>query len=219
MTQSHAAPKPPQEILDNLYAFSPNRDTLGGSAYFIVKNDGNILIDSPPWNRENQQFLQDQGGVHWLLITHRGNLGKAKAIQDITHCRILIQEQEAYLLPEAKVTPFEQTFDLSPQLQMIWTPGYSPGSACLYWQNHGGVLFSGRHLLPNQQGQPMPFKTAKTFHWLRQLKSVERLKQQFNSDTLHYLCPGANIGFLRGKRVIDNAYEQIVHSSFECSKQ
>jgi glyoxylase-like metal-dependent hydrolase (beta-lactamase superfamily II) len=209
MTQSHSAPKAPRQILDHVYSFSPNRDTLGGTAYLIVENQGNILIDSPPWNVDNQQFLQDQGGVDWLIITHRGSLGKATAIQNATHCRVLMQEQEAYLLPDAQVTTFEQEFDLSPNIQALWTPGHSPGSTCVYWSSHGGVLFTGRHLLPNTQGQPVPLRTAKTFHWLRQLKSVERLMQQFNPDTLHYLCPGANIGFLRGQRIIDQAYEKL----------
>jgi glyoxylase-like metal-dependent hydrolase (beta-lactamase superfamily II) len=209
MTQSHSAPKVPRQILDHLYSFSPNRDTLGGTAYLIVGNQGNILIDSPSWNGENQQFLQDQGGIDWLVITHRGSLGKATTIQNATHCRILMQEQEAYLLPEAEVTPFEQEFKLSPEIQTLWTPGHSPGSACVYWSSHGGVLFSGRHLLPNTQGQPVPLRTAKTFHWPRQLKNVERLIQQFNQETLHHLCPGANIGFLRGQRIIDRAYEKL----------
>jgi glyoxylase-like metal-dependent hydrolase (beta-lactamase superfamily II) len=209
MTQSDSAPKAPWLILDHLYSFSPNRDTLGGTPYLIVKNQGNILIDSPAWNGENQQFLHHQGGVDWLIITHRGSLGKATAIQKATHCRILIQEQEAYLLPEAKVTTFEKELNLSRDLQVIWTPGHSPGSACVYWSSHGGVLFTGRHLLPNTQGQPVPLRTAKTFHWLRQLKSVERLIQQFNQETLHYICPGANIGFLRGQRIVDRAYEKL----------
>ncbi|MGB3533577.1 MAG: MBL fold metallo-hydrolase [Microcoleaceae cyanobacterium] len=210
MTQSHSAPKAPRQILDHLYSFSPNRDTLGGTAYLIVENHGNILIDSPAWNVENQQFLQDQGGVSTLAITHRSNIGKAMAIQQATHCRILIHEQEAYLLPEASTITFQQEFDLSPNIQAIWTPGHSPGSSCVYWSSHGGILFTGRHLLPNTQGQPVPLQTAKTFHWPRQLRSVEQLMQQFNSDTLHYICPGASIGYLRGKRVIENAYQQLV---------
>ncbi|MGB3405171.1 MAG: MBL fold metallo-hydrolase [Microcoleaceae cyanobacterium] len=209
MTQSHSAPKAPRQILDNLYRFSPNRDTLGGTAYLIVENQGNILIDSPAWTAENQQFIQDRGGISGLVITHRGNIGKALAIQNATHCPILIQEQIAYLLPEAKLTPFEQAFNLTPEIEILWTPGHSPGSSCVYWSSHGGVLFTGRHLLPNTQAKPIALRTAKTFHWPRQLKSIEKLIQQFNSDTLHYICPGANTGFLRGKGVIDNAYQQL----------
>jgi hypothetical protein len=45
-------------VLENIYAFPPNRDTLGGTAYFIVENQANILIDAPPWNPTNQQFIE-----------------------------------------------------------------------------------------------------------------------------------------------------------------
>lgn len=48
-------------------------------------------------------------------------------------------------------------------------------------------------------------KTATTFHWPRQLRSVETLKAFCRQKSLSYLCPGANIGFLRGTLAIANA--------------
>lgn len=201
--------KSPIPIFDSIFAFPPNRDTLGGTAYFIVKNDVNILIDSPAWDEVNQKFLQEQGGVQWLFITHRGGIGKAQEIQQAFQCQVLIQEQEAYLLPKLKLTPFEQEFTISSNTSVIWTPGHSPGSACLYDSDAGGILFSGRHLLPNQQGEATPIRTSKTFHWRRQLKSVKLLVDRFTPTTLNYICPGANTGFLRGKRVINEAYQQL----------
>jgi glyoxylase-like metal-dependent hydrolase (beta-lactamase superfamily II) len=97
---------------------------------------------------------------------------------------------------------------LSDTINGIWTPGHSTGSSCLYWQQHGGVLFTGRHLLPDQQGNPIPLRLEKTFHWFRQLESVAQLRDRFSQDTLNYICPGANTGFLRGKGLIDNAYQR-----------
>ncbi|MGL5081180.1 MAG: MBL fold metallo-hydrolase [Microcoleaceae cyanobacterium] len=213
MTQSTSVFKPPHAVLENIYAFPPNRGTLGATAYFIVENQANILVDSPPWDETNQEclteFLADQGGVEWLFITHRGSLGKAHAIQQATTCKILIQEQEAYLLPEATVTTFHHEFTLTPYSCALWTPGHSPGSSCLYSTLNGGILFSGRHLLPNLQGQPVPLRIAKTFHWGRQIQSVQRLVDQFTSETLHYICPGANTGALRGKYIIEQAYSKL----------
>ncbi|XWK87902.1 MAG: MBL fold metallo-hydrolase [Phormidium sp.] len=196
-------------VLDTISAFPPNRDTLGATAYLIVENQTHILIDCPAWDQENQQFLQDRGGVSWLIITHRGGIGKVKEIQAAFGCQVLIQEQEAYLLPDLEVTTFEQEFNLTPQTQVIWTPGHSPGSSCVYSNTQGGVLFTGRHLLPNQQGLPVPLRTSKTFHWWRQLRSVAQLRDRFSPNTLNYLCPGANTGFLRGKRVIAQAYQHL----------
>jgi glyoxylase-like metal-dependent hydrolase (beta-lactamase superfamily II) len=195
--------KPPTEILPGIFAFPPNRDTLGGTGYLIVTSTGNIAIDSPAWNDTNQQFIADRGGLTQLAITHRGNIGKATAIAAHFDCEVIVQEQEAYLLPELKVTTFQSKFNINDTMSLLWTPGHSPGSACFYYCNAGGVLFTGRHLLPNQFGEPVPLRTSKTFHWRRQLQSVDLIWQQFPSQyPLAQICPGANIGLLKGKKTI-----------------
>ncbi|MCW5318554.1 MBL fold metallo-hydrolase [Nostoc sp. KVJ3] len=194
---------------ESIFAFPPNRDTLGGTSYFIVRNEGNILIDCPALDQTNQDFLAAHGGVRWLFLTHRGAIGKAAEIGQTFGCEVLMQEQEAYLLPGLTVTTFSQEFTLDAATQVIWTPGHSPASSCLYYSELGGILFSGRHLVPNQKGEPIPLRTAKTFHWRRQIKSLQFLLERFTPETLKYICPGANTGFLRGKRFIDQAYKQL----------
>jgi glyoxylase-like metal-dependent hydrolase (beta-lactamase superfamily II) len=195
--------KPPTEILPGIFAFSPNRDTLGGTAYAIVTPAGNVLIDSPAWQDVNRQFIVDRGGIRWLAITHRGGIGQATTIARDLGCEVIIQEQEAYLLPELSVTTFEHKFSINDSIHAIWTPGHSPGSTCFYSAGAGGVLFTGRHLLPDGSGAAVPLRSAKTFHWPRQLRSVAAIWQQFPARLpLRYLCPGANAGLLRGKGAI-----------------
>ncbi len=211
---SSPSPKAPRTVFDTVYAFAPNRDTQGATAYFIVNNTAeglpaNLLVDAPAWDDHTREWLTAQGGVRWLLITHRGSLGGAAAIQKALSCEVVIQEQEAYLLPDTPTTPFHHSFEFGPQLQAFWTPGHSPGSACLYYSAYGGVLFTGRHLLPNRTGEPEPLRLSKTFHWPRQLQQVEALKNRFSSETLAHICPGASTGFLRGRRTIDRAYERL----------
>ncbi|GAB4379056.1 MAG: MBL fold metallo-hydrolase [Elainellaceae cyanobacterium] len=201
--------KPPRSAFSNILAFPPNRNTMGGTAYLILENSGNILVDCPAWDEANHDFLQQNGGIRWLFLTHRDAIGQVKEIQQALGCQVLIQEQEAYLLPRLEVTTFHQEFELSSTTQAIWTPGHTPGSACLYHSAHGGVLFTGRHLLPNQHGEPVPLRIAKTFHWPRQLNSIEKLRDRFSAETLNFLCPGANTGFMRGQRSLDKAYDRI----------
>lgn len=191
-----------------IFAFAPNRDTLGGTAYLIVETEGNILVDCPAWDETTQTFLQTQG-VRWLVITHRGGMGKVREIQQALGCEVVIQEQEAYLLPGLAVTVFQKELSLHDRSRLIWTSGHSPGAACLYHQAGGGVLFSGRHLLPDRQGNPAPLRTAKTFHWVRQIRSVQTLLDQFTPSTLRSLCPGANTGFLRGNLTIADPYPKL----------
>lgn len=212
--------KEPKAVLNSVWAFPPNRETFGGTSYFIVENSQsvpqnvhqnlhqNVLIDCPSWDDNTQAFLQKHGGVQHLVITHRQGASPAVAVlQQHFGCQIWVQEQEAYLLPNVAVTMVQQSAKIN-GLQIFWTPGYSPGSVCVYHPEQG-LLFSGRHLLPDQQGNPKPLRTAKTFHWPRQLKSVREILEQFDASSLRYLCPGANTGFLRQQRSISNAYQKL----------
>jgi glyoxylase-like metal-dependent hydrolase (beta-lactamase superfamily II) len=225
--------KEPRAVLNSIWAFPPNRETLGGTAYFIVENSQNVpenipktesqipknvlnvLIDCPSWDDNTQAFLRHHGGVEHLIITHRqGASPVAAEIQSYFGCQVWVQEQEAYLLPRVDVTSFHVSGDPSTDLQVFWTPGYSPGSACVYYSKQG-VLFTGRHLLPDQQGNPNPLRMAKTFHWPRQIKSVREILERFDEESLRYLCPGANTGFLRQQQFIDNAYEKLARLDLE----
>jgi glyoxylase-like metal-dependent hydrolase (beta-lactamase superfamily II) len=231
--------KEPRAVLNSIWAFPPNRETFGGTAYFIVENSEsasqipsdalvdsstsnlfnqvpqnrisrNVLIDCPVWDNHTQTFLQRYGGVQHLVITHRQGASPAAAsIQHEFGCQVWVQEQEAYLLPEGVITSFRQSAQITAQIQTLWTPGYSPGSTCVYCAQQGGILFTGRHLLPDQHGNPRPLHTAKTFHWPRQLRSVQDLLTRFDDQSLHYLCPGANTGFLRQQRYIDSPYQKL----------
>ncbi|MEM1368925.1 MAG: MBL fold metallo-hydrolase [Cyanobacteria bacterium P01_H01_bin.15] len=202
---TNEAGKSPQQILPGLYRFPPNRETLGGSAYLIAASKRSLLIDCPPWTEATQTFLQEQGGVELLFITHRnGASAQLPKIQAEFNCSVLIQEQEAYLFPTVRCQTFQSAYSHDFLGEAIWTPGYSPGSACWYWPEQGGVLFTGRHVLCNQYGQAVPLRTAKTFHWFRQLNSIGNLRDRFTPETLAHLCPGANVGLLRGASSLEN---------------
>ncbi|MEL6248244.1 MAG: MBL fold metallo-hydrolase, partial [Cyanobacteria bacterium J06627_15] len=60
-----------------------------------------------------------------------------------------------------------------------------------------------------RQGQPVPLRLSKTFHWPRQLRSVQKLLDTFSPETLTHICPGASTGFLRGQPTIEQAYTQL----------
>jgi hypothetical protein len=63
--------------------------------------------------------------------------------------------------------------------------------------------------MPSAQGEPVPLRITKTFHWPRQLQSIQHLLKQFTPQTLSFICPGANTGFLRGDRAIAQAYDRL----------
>lgn len=229
------SPKAPQSVFtpdsaDNpannqssVFAFPPNRDTLGGTAYLICEQtaDGqtaNILVDCPAFNETHQNFMTARGGISTLFITHRGGIAQVSEFQKAFDCKVLIQEQEAYLLPTVAVETFHRDRSLSSTSRAFWNPGHSPGSACLYHSNYGGILFTGRHLLPTREGIPAPLRLSKTFHWPRQLRYSQQLLTHFTINDLSYICPGASTGFLRGEKKIADAYAKLQSVDWEALK-
>ena len=205
--------KVPQTVFETIFAFPPNRETLGGTAYLIVEKDAqgsaNILVDCPAVTEAHQAFISAQGGIRTIFITHRGGMAQVPLLQRTFDAQVLIQEQEAYLLPTVATKSFHRSYALSSTSRVFWSPGHSPGSACLYHSRYGGVLFTGRHLLPDRSGAPRPLRLSKTFHWPRQLHHAQQLLTEFTPDTLGYICPGASTGYLRGEKKIGQAYAQI----------
>ncbi|MEO1620473.1 MAG: MBL fold metallo-hydrolase [Cyanobacteria bacterium J06632_3] len=220
LTKASHSRKHPQAVFETVFAFPPNRETLGGTAYLIVDSDSsanrhNILVDCPAFNETNQAFIDSHGGLQTLVISHRGGMAQVKEWQNAFGASVLIQEQEAYLLPGIEVETFHRDRTLTPTNRIFWTPGHSPGSSCLYHSSYGGVLFTGRHLLPNKAGEPRPLKLSKTFHWPRQLKYSQQILSDFTSETLSTICPGASTGFLRGEKKIDDAYRKLSTANWD----
>jgi len=216
--------KQPQTVFDNAFAFSPNRETLGGTAYLVTETSqqdsslANIMVDCPAFSEVNRDFVAAKGGISTLFITHRGGMAQVKEWQSAFDCAVLIQEQEAYLLPNIEKEVFGSDRTLSSTTQAFWTAGHSTGSACLYHNAHGGILFTGRHLIPNKKGEPRPLRLSKTFHWPRQLRNAKKILSDFTPETLSIICPGASTGFLRGEKKIDNAYAQLQTADWESLK-
>jgi glyoxylase-like metal-dependent hydrolase (beta-lactamase superfamily II) len=207
----------PNAVLPDIFTLPVDPKTVGSAAYFIVENSGqNIIVDCPLWTEELEQFLTARGGVAAVFITHRDAIAPSLGqIQQRFHCSVVIQEQEAYLIPERSITPFQDDYRLSPDLLALWTPGYSPGSSCLYFAQYGGVLFTGRHLLPVAVDQIGPLRRPKTFHWFRQLASVAKLRDRFTPATLQYLCPGANTRYLDARGMVADPYPQLAALDLE----
>ena len=219
-----AATKAPQAVFDTVFAFPPNRETLGGTAYLILEKDAagqsvNILVDCPAFSQAHRAFISERGGINTLFITHRGGMAQVSDFQTTFDAQVLVQEQEAYLLPTVTTQTFRRDRILSLASRVFWSAGHSPGAACLYHSCYGGVLFTGRHLLPDRDGLPRPLRRSKTFHWPRQLRNAQQLLTDFTPDTLSYICPGASTGFLRGKKKIAHAYSQLQTADWEALTQ
>ena len=164
-----------------LWLFEPSRDSQGRSAWLLKSSEGAVLVDLPALTQANLAAL-DSHGPGRIVLTHRGGHGRARRFVEHLGWHVWIQEQEAYLLPDVETIAFSDAVQVGPHLTLHWTPGPTPGSCCLHWdEGVRDVLFCGCLLQSRRDGGAVPVRTALTFHWGRQIRSLDRLRQRLDS--------------------------------------
>ena len=207
----------PRPVQSKLWLFAPNRDTQGGSAWFLEHADHDLLIDAPALTEANLAFLQQRSRPGQIVLTGRDGHGRCRALQEALGWPVLVQEQEAFLLPGVKaLETFGLEQALAPGLRLLWTPGPSPGACVLHAfgadagadagaADDGGDLFCGRLLVPVAPGRLEPRRSRRTFHWPRQIASLRALRAWLPAGTPGWIASGAGLGALRGESLVGSA--------------
>ena len=205
MTTALEAGRPPRQLRPDLWLFPPNRDSQGGSSWWLETGDAPALIDCPPLTEATITALEQlaQGRAARILITSREGHGRLRRLQERFGWTVLVQQQEAYLLPDVKpLITFSDTHALAGGLHLLWTPGPTPGSCVVHAAAPANLLFCGRLLTPIAPGRLAPLRHGRTFHWPRQLRSLQRLRQWLPSNASPDLASGAGLGALRGEQLV-----------------
>ena len=84
-----------------------------------------------------------------MLLTNREGHGRVRRLQQRLGWPVLVQEQEAYLLPGVDpLETFAEEHRTAAGLRLLWTPGPTPGSCVVHAPAPWNVLFCGRLLVP-----------------------------------------------------------------------
>ena len=204
MTSSLEPGRPPVQIRPDLWLFPPNRDCRGGSSWWLDVDPEPVLVDCPPLTEASLEALLRlaRGRFCRILLTSREGHGRLRRLQERIQWPVLVQEQEAYLLPNvALLNSFAEEHSTSSGLRLLWTPGPTPGS-CVVHAPSADLLFCGRLLTPLGPGQLGPLRHGRTFHWPRQLASLDRLRGWLPPEARPALASGAGLGALRGERLV-----------------
>lgn len=198
--------RPPRQVGPGLWLFAPNRDTQGGSSWLLERPGGDLLIDCPAITQANLEVLARRGAGGTLVLTSREGHGRCRRIQELTGWPVLLQEQEAYLLPTVpQRVGFGSEHTLAPGIRLLWTPGPTPGSCVLHaagaW---GDLLFCGRLLQPIGPGAVAPLRTSRCFHWPRQLASIGKLRDWLPAGSPAAIACGGGLGALRGAALVEH---------------
>jgi glyoxylase-like metal-dependent hydrolase (beta-lactamase superfamily II) len=205
--------RPPQPVLPGLWLFAPNRDSQGGTSWWLELAALDLLIDVPALSEANLAFLRERAGRRgsaapppWIVLTGREGHGRCRRLQQALGWPVLVQEQEAYLLPGVQpLQPFGAEHTLAEGVRLLWTPGPSPGACVLHaCEGAGGVdgLFCGRLLVPVAPGRLAPLISRRTFHGPRQWRSLAHLRAWLPAGSPDWIASGAGLGALRGEKLV-----------------
>jgi glyoxylase-like metal-dependent hydrolase (beta-lactamase superfamily II)/ferredoxin len=166
----------PQEIADGVFYCGFNSESsFGANAFFAVREEGNLLVDSPRFATPLVRALEEQGGVAHVLLTHRDDVADAERFASHFGAEVWIHEADASAAPFAT----HRLQGLAPtrvrgDLLAVPVPGHTRGSVAFLLDSR--FLFSGDSLYWSRRRQDLgAFRDACWYSWPAQADSLERL--------------------------------------------
>lgn len=175
MTEAVAAFPDPIADGVSFCGFTSER-SFGAWSYFIQREGGNVLMDSPRAVPALLDRLEALGGLDLMVLSHQDDVADHERIQARFGCRRVMHRADLKGATLRVEWPQEGTEPaaLAPDLVFIPTPGHTAGSACLLYRET--FLFSGDHLWWNPERAMLSASKNYCWHdWKLQLRSLERL--------------------------------------------
>ncbi len=151
--------------------------SYGASSYLIVREGGNVLVDSPRASKPLIKRIQELGGAKWMFLSHRDDVADHAVFARELGCRRVLHEADVgrgTADVEVRVSGLEP-IEIERDLKVIPVPGHTRGSAALLYEDT--YLFTGDHLAGEDDGgaELHAWPGVCWYSWPEQTRSLERL--------------------------------------------
>ena len=152
--------------------------SFGARSWLIQRADGNVMVDVPRWNAPLARRIEAMGGLAQIVLTHRDDVADHQRWAQAFACERWIHRGDADAAPSAEqVLEGQEPLELAPQIELLPTPGHTPGSLCLLLGDQRRVLFSGDHVWWNRDQDVLV--CSERYCWWDfnvQIRSLQRLQ-------------------------------------------
>ncbi|MBI3651214.1 MAG: MBL fold metallo-hydrolase [Acidobacteria bacterium] len=167
----------PESLSENIFFCGfASEASYGASSYFIKREVGNILVDSPRFAKPLARRLHELGGVKLMFLTHRDDVADHEKWAAEFHCERLMHCDDAGRSTQdlERVISGHEAVAFDDEVLLIPTPGHTRGHTVLLYQKR--FLFAGDHLWwsPNYQSLHASANVC-WYNWNEQTRSMERL--------------------------------------------
>ena len=167
----------PDPILsDVLYCGYASESSYGAASYLVVRESGNVLVDSPRAARPLMDGLEALGGVRTMFLSHVDDVADHALFARRFACERVIHAADARgpLLEVERKLHGNDPIALAPDLLAIPVPGHTRGSVVLLYREQ--VLFTGDHLWGSADGKRLEAGRGVCWYsWTEQTRSMARL--------------------------------------------
>lgn len=151
-----------------------SEDSFGASSWLVVRNEGNVLVDSPRFTEALAGPIAELGGLRHVALTHRDDVADARRWADRFGARTWIHRDDASAAPWATDLLGGDDVELQPGLVAVPVPGHTRGSVVFLLD--GRWLFSGDSLAWSNEAEDLTaFRNACWYSWTAQTASLAGL--------------------------------------------
>lgn len=183
-TESHLRPPDgiyPHELDEGVYLCGHNhRSSFGAHSYFVLRRNGNLLIDSPQYTRKLIGPFEEAGGIAKILLSHRDDVADADKWAKQFGAEVHIHRDDQSAAPYAthiiEGASSAEAIEIDEGVRGIPVPGHTKGS--VVFQVDETHLFTGDSLTWNYDRDGMrAFKDACWYSWPAQKQSLIGLSE------------------------------------------
>jgi glyoxylase-like metal-dependent hydrolase (beta-lactamase superfamily II) len=152
--------------------------SFGAWSYLIVRpreQGGNVLVDSPRFSKPLVKRIEEMGGVHLMLLSHRDDIADHAKFAAHFHCpRVMHEGDGAAARGMERVIAGTAPLRIDDDLQLIPSPGHTRGHQLFLYRQK--ILFTGDHLAWSPKRETLTaFRDVCWYSWAEQTRSMEKL--------------------------------------------
>ena len=197
----------PYELEDGIFHCGYHAESsFGAASYFIKREKGNFMVDSPRFVKQFANKLVELGGVEKHLLSHKDDIADTDKYWEVFKTKRYIHSDDSIASTSdyEELMKGEDAFQIDDDIVVIPVPGHTKGSVCYLYKNK--YLFTGDHLAFSKDLNHLyAFKTACWYDFDIQIQSMKKLL----AYDFEYVLPGHG-------RPIKMSKEEMKESLIKC---
>jgi glyoxylase-like metal-dependent hydrolase (beta-lactamase superfamily II)/ferredoxin len=162
--QRGPSPAFPFELTPGVLAMGYNdRSSFGAHSYLMVREQGNLLVDSPRYVRPLAERVDELGGIAHVLLSHRDDVADADRWAERYNARVWIHAADAAAAPFATdVVDGVAAVDVAEGVTLVPAAGHTRGSVVFHVEDRW--LFTGDTLHWNRRRRQLDVFPRQTWY-------------------------------------------------------